>query len=144
MEISKALLEDLDFVYAIESSCIANPWSKSSLMDALENENARYLVVKDKDEVLGFLGMWYGLDEAEITNVCVNEKHRRRGVCKMLLNGALELAKQDNIVKLFLEVRESNEVAKAAYLNFGFKSIGVRKNFYEKPVEDAVVMLFRV
>lgn len=136
--------EDVDCVHRIELASFSMPWSRNSLLDAVTNANARYIVARLDANVVGYVGMWYGGDEAEITNVAVDETFRNQGIAGKLMEKAYEIAKDAGMEKLYLEVRESNEPAKSVYVKSGFKEIGVRKNFYEKPVENAIIMIRRI
>ena len=132
--------KDLDELVVIENEAFSIPWSKKSFEEAIDNTNARYLVITDSDVVCGYLGMWYGGDHSEITNVAIAKEYRGRGFSKLLLDAAEKLAKSENITRLFLEVRVSNDIAKNLYYSHGFSDMGIRKNFYERPVEDALVL----
>ena len=84
--------------------------------------------------------MWTVLGEGNIVSVAVGEKYRRRGIAKEMMEDLISRGLQKNVNVFFLEVRQSNEAAKHLYEISGFRNIGVRKNFYEKPCEDACVM----
>lgn len=127
-------------VAAIEKEVFSLPWSANSFIDAINNDNAAYLIAREDDIILGYIGAWCVAGEAEITNVCVAPKYRKQGVAKELLKSFIEMARKDNTDIFFLEVRESNAGAIALYEGFGFKNIGLRKNFYERPMENAIVM----
>ena len=144
MKIELMTADDVKAVADIEKEVFSMPWSEESVRDAVTNSNARYLVMKSGDNLAGYVGMWYGGDEAEITNVAVSEGYRRQGIAYELMKQAKEMAITDGMAKMFLEVRVSNESAIRLYEKMGFKSLGVRKNFYEKPVEDAKVMVLKL
>lgn len=131
---------DLEQLVVIENESFSLPWSKESFKEAIEDKNARYIVVLDGDVLCGYLGMWYGGDDSEITNVAIGSEHRGKGYSHHLLLEAESMAKREGIKKLFLEVRQSNEVAKSLYKGHGFEEIGIRKNFYVKPCEDGIVL----
>lgn len=132
--------EDVEKVADIEARNFSMPWSKNSFADAVQNENALYVVAADNDKVLGYAGAWCVFGEAEITNVCVDVNARRCGVGTRLMKYLIEMGRQRECDVYFLEVRESNDKAIALYERLGFKKIGTRKNFYERPVENALVM----
>lgn len=140
MNICKMSREDVPAVALIEKECFSLPWSEKSFEDALAKEENIYLVAKENDTVIGYVGAWGVLGEADITNVCVHPEHRKKGVGEALISQLVELGEKDNIDTFFLEVRESNYAAIALYEKMGFKNIGTRKNFYERPVENAIVM----
>lgn len=132
--------DDLDKVVAIEQEIFSQPWSKQGFLDGLRNENTLYLVAEEKNEILGYLGLWQSLEEADITNIAVKENARRQGVGGHLLKEAQRLAAARGITALTLEVRVSNEAAVRLYEKHGFRSVGVRPGFYDKPREDALIM----
>lgn len=140
MQIRKMLEEDLDQVAEIEQSIFSLPWSRKSFLDACQKESNIYLVAVDDGEVLGYVGMWTVLGEGDITNVAVKESARRKGIGELLISELISAGRMAKTDIFFLEVRESNEAARRLYEKQGFLQIGIRKNFYEKPVENAIVM----
>ena len=117
------------------------PWSEKSFIDACETKENVYIVCKDNGKVLGYCGMWTVLGEGNITNMAVAKEYRRQGIAKLLMSEMERISIEENGVDVFfLEVRQSNENAKKLYEKMGYKPIGTRKRFYEKPVEDAIVM----
>lgn len=131
---------DLDEVCAIENASFSIPWSRNSFADALADES-NFLFVCDADgSVIGYADTWCVLDEATITNIAVREDFRGRGIGTMLLKEALDEAKRRDIGAVTLEVRKSNAPAIRLYEKFGFKSAGIRPEYYKKPTEDAVIM----
>lgn len=132
--------EDIPQIEEIEQRTFSQPWSAQGFLDALHNKNTIYLTVEENGEILGYLGLWKSLEEADITNVAVKECVRRRGVADLLLQEAGKLARESGITALTLEVRASNVAAVHLYEKHGFHSVGIRPNFYEKPKEDAIIM----
>ena len=100
------------------------------------------LTARDDGSLVGYIGMKAVLDEADITNVAVDPDRRRQGIGKMLLRGLLAKAGELGIRRIFLEVRVSNTAARALYEQAGFRTVDVRKNYYEKPKEDAYIMVW--
>ncbi|MBP3544547.1 MAG: ribosomal protein S18-alanine N-acetyltransferase [Lachnospiraceae bacterium] len=141
MNISLMQEKDLDEVVAIEQEIFSQPWTKQGFLDALKNKDTLYLVATENDVVLGYLGLWQSFEDADITNVAVKTEFRRRGVAGRLLEETKRLAAMRGITALTLEVRVSNEAAICLYKKYGFHSLGVRPGFYEKPKEDAMIML---
>ena len=128
-------------VEAIEQEIFSVPWSEKSFIDACETKENVYIVCKDNGKVLGYCGMWTVLGEGNITNMAVAKEYRRQGIAKLLMSEMERISIEENGVDVFfLEVRQSNENAKKLYEKMGYKPIGTRKRFYEKPVEDAIVM----
>ena len=138
--IRKMQPEDLLQVCKIEKDNFSLPWSEKSFMESLERNDTVFLVALNGEEVAGYLGCYCVAGEGEITNVAVKSSHRRQGVGGKLLETLYEEAKSLHTQEFFLEVRESNEAAIGLYSRQGFVKEGVRKNFYEQPVENAVIM----
>lgn len=140
-EIKRMRQEHLSAVAAIEAEMFSLPWSKQGFADTLTMENVIFLVAEADDIVVGYCGIYLAADEGEITNVAVSPMYRRQGIADALLKSLLEETKKRGTTRLILEVRASNEPAIRLYEKFGFKIQGVRKNFYDKPKEDAYVMI---
>lgn len=132
--------EDLLQVCEIEKDNFSLPWSEKSFLESMERDDTLFLVALDREEVAGYLGCYCVAGEGEITNVAVKSSYRRQGVGGKLLETLYEEAKALRTQEFFLEVRESNEAAIGLYSRQGFVKEGVRKNFYEQPVENAVIM----
>jgi ribosomal-protein-alanine N-acetyltransferase len=140
MLIRPMTIEDCEQVAQIEAASFSVPWSLRAFAETVEKENFRYFVAEEAGEILGYCGFLFVLDEAEIPNVCVKESARCRGVGKQMMTVLMEEAKKLGMAMLYLEVRESNSPARALYQRLGFEENGIRKNFYEHPVENAVLM----
>ena len=132
--------EDLLQVCEIEKDNFSLPWSEKSFLESMERNDTLFLVALNGEEVAGYLGCYCVAGEGEITNVAVKSSYRRQGIGGKLLETLYEEAKVLHTQEFFLEVRESNEAAIGLYSRQGFVKEGVRKNFYEKPVENAVIM----
>lgn len=140
MQIRPMTIQDCEQVAAIEAVSFSVPWSLRAFTDTVEKDNFRYFVAEDNGEILGYCGFLFVLDEAEIPNVCVKASARKQGVGKQMMQVLIEEAGKLGIAMLFLEVRESNTAARRLYESLGFEENGIRKNFYEQPVEHAVLM----
>ena len=140
MLIRPMTIEDCEQVAQIEAASFSVPWSLRAFTETVEKENFRYFVAEEAGEILGYCGFLFVLDEAEIPNVCVKESARCRGVGKQMMTVLMEEAKKLGMAMLYLEVRESNSPARMLYQRLGFEENGIRKNFYEHPVENAVLM----
>ena len=133
--------DHLDEVAALERACFPDPWSRNMLKEELENDLAAFLVALDEQEaVAGYAGLQVVLDEGYILNVAVRPDCRRQGVAGQLLQVFLDFARGNRLAFLTLEVRASNYPAIALYGSRGFRGAGRRKNYYEHPREDAVIM----
>ena len=126
----------------IEAACFSSPWSETAILDSHKN-NTYFTVAKANGKIVGYGGVQVVLDEGYITNIAVLEDFRGLGIGKKIVNRLTEYAKDQNLSFITLEVRESNERAITLYKSFGFNTIGKRRNFYEKPQEDAILMTKR-
>ena len=133
--------DHLDEVAELERICFSTPWSRNMLAEELDNMLSAFLVaLDDADRVVGYAGVQVILDEGYITNIAVRPECRRQGVAAKLLQVFLDFAKANKLSFLTLEVRASNYDAIALYGSRGFRSMGRRKNYYEHPREDAIIM----
>ena len=133
--------DHLDQVAQIEQLCFSDPWSRRMLSEHLENECAATLVALGSDgTILGYAGLLVVLDEGYITNVAVRPDYRRQGIAGELLGVFRRFAEGNKLAFLTLEVRESNAAARALYSKYGYKEVGVRKNYYDHPKENAILM----
>lgn len=133
--------DHLDQVAELERVCFSAPWSRKMLAEELENDCAAFLVAEDADgTVVGYAGLLVVLDEGYITNVAVKPELRRQGIASQLLEVFINFAKGNHLAFLTLEVRPSNTAAIVLYGRHGFRSTGRRKNYYEHPKEDAIIM----
>lgn len=130
----------LDDVYIIETECFSHPWSKQSLEEELNNETSLFLVAKEENEVIGYIGMSIVIDEGYIFNVAVRESYRNKGVATALINELVTYGKKNNFSFITLEVRESNLPAISLYSKFGFIKAGERKDYYSNPKENAILL----
>lgn len=140
LQIDDMRKEDLEQVSAMEAACFSMPWSKKSFEENLNRSDAVYMVARDGDKVLGYCGAYVILNEADINQVTVEPLHRKKGVGGKMLAALLDKLGKAGADAVTLEVRKSNEAAIALYESMGFVTEGIRKNFYEKPVEDALIM----
>ncbi|HEY6011799.1 MAG TPA: ribosomal protein S18-alanine N-acetyltransferase [Nitrospirota bacterium] len=137
--------EDMDQVMAIEKASFSMPWSRnlflsefrsplvSTLMVALASGQAR--------TVIGYLVFWNVADEMHILNVAVKSEYRQQGIARSLVLAGLIHAYAKGARRAFLEVRMSNIAAQKLYSELGFTGVSVRRDYYDFPVEDAVVMV---
>lgn len=133
--------DHLEEVAELERICFTTPWSRNMLAEELDNACAAFLVALDaRERVVGYAGLHVILDEGYITNVAVRPECRRQGVAGRLIQVFLDFARGNRLAFLTLEVRASNYGAIALYGGLGFRSVGRRKNYYEHPREDALIM----
>ena len=122
----------------IERACFHAPWSETMLREELGK--GIFLVAEQDGRTAGYVGCQTVLDEGYITNVAVSPDFRRQGIAKALITELIEQAKAKRLAFVTLEVRESNAAARALYAGAGFQPVGIRKNFYSNPTENAVLM----
>ena len=133
-------VSDTEQVEMIEKQIFSIPWSQKSFEDACQSNDNIYLGCEMNGQIAGYCGLWTVLGEGNITNMAVSGGFRRLGIAETLMKEMEKRGMSKNVVTYFLEVRKSNEAAVNLYKKMGYVQIGVRKNFYEKPVEDALVM----
>lgn len=133
---------DLDDVIAIEAKAYGeHHWSKDSFMSELSNDLARYFSVFNTDgQLIGYCGCWQILEEAHITNIAVSPDYRRKHIGEALLTTIIDECYRNMAKYITLEVRVGNKPAIALYEKYGFKSLGVRKGYYQDNNEDALIM----
>jgi ribosomal-protein-alanine N-acetyltransferase len=132
--------DDIEQVVSIEKSIFSMPWSGKSFLDACTAPENIYLVCEDNNIIQGYCGLWTVIDEGNITNMAVAPDYRRMGIARELMKEMEKRGREKNVSVFFLEVRESNLPARGLYEEMDYRTIGRRKNFYEKPVEDALIM----
>lgn len=131
----------LEQIQAIEQQCFSCPWTMDQLRSQLPDERHAFLAAVDESGiVLGYVGMMVVLDEGYISNVAVAPACRRQGVADALISALTARAEELGLAFVTLEVRAGNEPAKALYTKHGFVPVGRRKNYYDLPKEDAILM----
>ena len=124
----------------LEKLCFSDPWSERSIASELDNPLACWLVALEGDTVAGYIGSQTVMDETDMMNVAVHPDYRRRGIAEALVTALVEVLRQKGSRCLTLEVRASNEAAKALYEKLGFSQIGRRPKYYRNPREDALIL----
>ena len=138
--ITDAREELLPQIQRIEQRSFSMPWTEAMLRLQLSPDSHVFLTAEREGRVVGYIGMMYVLDEGYTTNVAVHPDARRQGVAKALIAALEQRAREKLLSFMTLEVRESNAAARALYAESGFREVGRRKNYYEKPAEDAILM----
>lgn len=133
-------MENAKEVALISSQSFSVPWSLKAIEQELENKYARYILLKDDDGYIGFGGVWILYDEGQITNIAVTPERRHKGYSHIIVNELIEICKEHNANDVTLEVRPSNTAALKLYESHGFKTEGIRKNYYSHPTEDGLIM----
>ena len=137
IEIAKMNESHVSAVAELEKQNFSEPWPEIAVRSELTNKLALWLVALDGETVVGYVGSQTVLQEADMMNIAVADSHRRRGIARMLVE---ELIRQLDAYQLTLEVRASNAGAIALYDSLGFTQVGLRKNYYHKPKEDALIL----
>lgn len=138
--IAKMQDKDIPEVANIEARVFSMPWSEQGFADALKQDTI-FVTAKQEEQVVGYCGMYCSFEEGEITNVAVLPEAQKHGIGKKIISGLLRIAQEKNISRIVLEVRVSNLPAIRLYEGFGFQKAGIRKGFYERPREDAAIMI---
>lgn len=138
--IREASLEDIPALEKLEQQCFSVPWTKEQLIGQLPDSTHRFLVAERGGELLGYVGMMFVLDEGYISNVATAPSARRNGIGRALISALLKQAEELALSFVTLEVRRSNEPAKALYAQQGFLAVGERRDYYQRPKEDAILM----
>lgn len=139
--IRQADVNDVDDIYEIEKLCFPDPWSRDALIyEMTENPRAFYIVAELDEKVVGYAGLWWIGDEGHITNVAVMPGYRHRHIGLGIIQVMIEFTSKEGMMHHTLEVRKSNRAAINLYEKFGFKTEGVRKEYYVNNKEDALIM----
>ena len=140
MEIRKMTAREVPQVTELEKLCFSQPWSEKSVAGELENPLALWLVAMEGDRLAGYVGSQTVMDETDMMNLAVAPQFRRQGVGEALVNALTASLKELGSRCLTLEVRDSNEAARALYGKLGFTEIGRRRGYYRDPREDALIL----
>lgn len=132
--------QDVVQVEEIEKQNFSEPWSAQAFLDTIKKKRRFYFVAVEDGVIQGYCGMWDVAGEGQITHVAVDKGYRRRGVAKAMLREMLEIGLSNGITAFTLEVRVSNQPAIELYKSQGFEEAGIRRDFYDLPKEDAVIM----
>ena len=137
MEIVRMSEAHVAEIAALERECFSLPWSEASIRSELRNELSLWLVAVEDCRMLGYVGSQTVLGESDMMNLAVRPDCRRRGIGRALVEALCEALRAEKAISLTLEVRASNEAAKALYAALGFTSVGCRPRYYSRPTEDA-------
>ena len=140
INIRNMTLDDIESVFEIEKSIFSIPWSKKSFESTISSKDTIYIVATIDEKIVGYLGIYILCDQSDISNVCVHKYYRRMHIAEAMLSYIFDRAKSNNVKEITLEVRESNVAAISLYEKMGFKEIGIRKNYYQKPLENGLLM----
>ena len=132
--------DHVSHVAQLEKECFHDPWSENSIGSELKNPLSLWLVAVDGRQVAGYVGSQSVMGEADMMNIAVSSRYRRMGIAQELVERLVTLLRDKDVYSLTLEVRASNEPAKALYSKLGFAPVGRRPNYYRNPKEDALIL----
>ena len=139
-EIVEMNLSHVGEVALLEKECFSVPWSENSIKEELYSDVSHFFVCLSDKTVVGYAGIHIMSGECYVDNIAVKVSYRRQKIGSLLLEKLIETAKSENGEFISLEVRKSNLPAVALYEKYGFVTVGVRKNFYDLPTEDGLIM----
>lgn len=131
---------DVESIYNVECSCFSHAWEKQVLLGTLRQNSYHFFGCFENDKILGYGSVTIVADESYVNRIAVVPEFRKKGIGKLLLASLISTAKENNASFISLEVRKSNTVAIKLYSDSGFEIVGERKNFYDNPKEDALIM----
>ena len=140
MEIRLMTADHASQVAQLEKLCFRDPWSENSVSSELNNPLSLWLVAVEGDKVAGYVGSQSVMGESDMMNVAVHPDFRRQGIGERLILDLIDQLNQRGNHSLTLEVRASNVSAIALYRKLGFEQVGLRKNYYRNPKEDALIL----
>ena len=121
---------DLDLIKDVINTDFDEFWSYDNILNEIKNENSEFLVCIYDNEIIGFGGIRITLDIAELMFIVIRKDFRNQGIAKLLLNTFIQIAKENSLSCIQLEVNENNEYAIKLYRDFDFKEVGLRKKYY--------------
>ena len=127
-------------IAALEQQCFSDPWSEAAIAPELENPLSLWLVAEQGDTLLGYIGSQSVPPEADLMNLAVAPEARRQGIAEALVHALEAALREKGTESLTLEVRVSNLPARTLYEKLGFEPVGLRKNYYFHPKEDACIL----
>ena len=142
MEIRRARPDDATAISELEEKIFADPFSKKDIFSYICSDTGMCFVALDESGVIGYITGRKIPPEGEIYRIAVREDKRQRGIGYRLLSYAIKTERGSGVETVFLEVRSQNQPARALYKAYGFTEIGVRRNYYQNPSDDAIIMVF--
>ena len=138
--VADAAIAHIEAIEELEKQCFSDPWSENSVASELENPLSLWLIAEEDGAVCGYVGSQTVLDETDMMNIAVHPDCRRKGIAAALITELVSRLKARGSRVLRLEVRESNFSAIALYEALGFTQLGLRKNYYRNPKENALIL----
>ena len=143
MEIRRSLPKDASEIASMESDIFSDPWSEEAINSVISTEGSMCYSALSDGKLIAYIIGRHICPEGEIYRIATAKEHRKRGVAYRLLDYAVKSERGLGLESLFLEVREHNAPAIALYSSYGFNKIGIRKNYYKNPDDNAIIMLFQ-
>lgn len=141
MWIRPILESDIELLYSIDKASFEDNWSMQAIKDMYLSDYDKAALIEVDDKVIGYINWRQNEFEAELLRIAIINDYRGRGISHLLMEYMLtSINKTGSDVSVFLEVRKHNPAAIALYKKHGFEEIGIRKNYYDKPIDDAVLM----
>ena len=135
--------DDLAFVMEIEHLSFPQPWRLSTFIGEIGNYpiSIPFVIIHSPNErIMGYVILWFIQEEVQISNFAIHPDFRKKGVGEAVLRDILDKVTKEGAEVIFLEVRPSNHAARSLYEKLGFQILGIKKNYYLSPVEDALIM----
>lgn len=132
--------KDLKEVLKIENASFEQPYSREILEQELKIKAAHVWVATNREKVVGYIDFWIVSGEMELVSIAIHPKYRRRSVADYLMKEMNRYGRTHKVKTVVLDVRASNEKAQKLYKKFGFKKVGLRKDYYSDNREDAIIM----
>jgi len=135
---------DINAVWEIEAATFSTPWTASTFRSLLHRAPVELLVGERDEQLVGYAVLWCIADEGELANIAVRKDLRGEGLGREFLEQVVDVARGRGVLSLYLEVRPSNAAAAHLYAQQGFEEVGLRRDYYSKPTEDARVLRLRI
>lgn len=135
--------EDIPSILEIENVSFQNPWRASTFSGEIANRGISYpyvIVHRNFERIIGYIIYWKIQEEVQICNFAIHPDFRKKGIGEAVIRSVIKAIQRDGGVYVFLEVRPSNLAARNLYKKLGFKILGTRKDYYQTPLEDALIM----
>ena len=140
LRIREIEMDDLEQIAQLEAQLFHTPWSLTGLFSFFLREDVKFLVALEGEKIVGYCGIVTVLDEGDVVKVAVDQEYQGQGIGTALMENLIQRMQESGVRTIHLEVRQSNESAIALYRKMGFAEDGIRKDYYENPVENALLM----
>lgn len=137
--------DDVDAVVAIETEAFTSPWQRDTFLELIGRPNLELLVMEHPTlGIVGYAVLWCVLEQGELANLAIVPALRGQGLGRRLLERVIDVARARGVDTVYLEVRDSNEAALELYRSFGFSQVGLRRGYYDRPREDARILMAKL